>query len=97
MTASDGCNAALTVGLKTMMARSGAALDEYLRFRHTDALQDAETVAPLRETMAEDQGAPVLPVAAVATTGTISTGAIKKVRPSVPKPSRTGTGEQSSS
>ncbi|WP_284618621.1 pyridoxal-dependent decarboxylase [Aquabacterium humicola] len=37
-------------------------------------------MAPLREAMAEDQGARLLPVAAVATTGTISTGAINPLR-----------------
>jgi len=43
------------------MARLGAALDEYLRFRHTDALQDAERWrqaldAPVPETGAERRG-----------------------------------------
>lgn len=105
MTASDGCS---------------AALDEYLRFRRTDALQDDERwrqaldapvpesgagrrggtrradprrrperlgraaarilfvlcAQALREAMAEDQAARVLPVAVVATAGTTGTGAI---------------------
>lgn len=37
-------------------------------------------MAPLREAMAEDQGARVLPVAFVATMGTTSTGAIDPLR-----------------
>lgn len=41
MTTADGCDAALTAGLQTAMARLGAALDEYLQFQHADALQDA--------------------------------------------------------